>query len=264
MPLRSYKPTSPGRAETRPTFEEITKTAAQAAHRAASQARRPQQPGQAHRPPPGGATSACTGSSTGSATSPACPRGSPPSSTTRTAGAHRPAPLRGRREALHARCRTASASATPRVRARTWRPAPATRCRCAHPARHAGPQHRAHRGSRRPDRAQRRQQRAADGQGRRLRDAAPALRRSPARAHRVHGHGRPGRATSTTRTRSSARPAEPHLGRRPTVRGSAMTPRDHPHGGGEGKSPTGMPPKTPWGKPAMGLRTRFGRTSPTS
>ena len=35
-----------------------------------------------------------------------------------------------------------------------------------------------------------------------------------------------------------------------------MTPRDHPHGGGEGKSPTGMPPKTPWGQPAMGHRTR--------
>ncbi|HET7678186.1 MAG TPA: 50S ribosomal protein L2 [Candidatus Limnocylindrales bacterium] len=47
-----------------------------------------------------------------------------------------------------------------------------------------------------------------------------------------------------------------HLGRRPEVRGVAMTPRDHPHGGGEGKSPTGMPPKTPWGKPAMGYRTR--------
>jgi large subunit ribosomal protein L2 len=47
-----------------------------------------------------------------------------------------------------------------------------------------------------------------------------------------------------------------HQGRRPQVRGSVMTPRDHPHGGGEGKSPAGMPPKTPWGKPAMGLRTR--------
>ena len=47
------------------------------------------------------------------------------------------------------------------------------------------------------------------------------------------------------------------LGRRPTVRGSAMTPRDHPHGGGEGRSPIGMPgPKTPWGKPALGYRTR--------
>ncbi len=48
-----------------------------------------------------------------------------------------------------------------------------------------------------------------------------------------------------------------HLGFRPTVRGSAMTPRDHPHGGGEGKAPIGLPgPKTPWGKPAMGHRTR--------
>ena len=46
-------------------------------------------------------------------------------------------------------------------------------------------------------------------------------------------------------------------GRRPQVRGVAMSPRDHPHGGGEGRSPIGMPgPKTPWGKPAMGYRTR--------
>jgi large subunit ribosomal protein L2 len=48
-----------------------------------------------------------------------------------------------------------------------------------------------------------------------------------------------------------------HLGRRPRVRGSAMNPRDHPHGGGEGRSPIGMPgPKTPWGKPTLGFRTR--------
>jgi large subunit ribosomal protein L2 len=47
------------------------------------------------------------------------------------------------------------------------------------------------------------------------------------------------------------------MGWRPSVRGSAMTPRDHPHGGGEGKAPIGMPgPKTPWGKPAMGYKTR--------
>jgi large subunit ribosomal protein L2 len=51
-----------------------------------------------------------------------------------------------------------------------------------------------------------------------------------------------------------------HLGKRPEVRGVVMNPRDHPHGGGEGKSPTGMPPKTPWGKPAMGYRTRRKRT----
>lgn len=48
-----------------------------------------------------------------------------------------------------------------------------------------------------------------------------------------------------------------HLGIRPTVRGSAMNPCDHPHGGGEGKSPIGMPgPVTPWGKPALGYKTR--------
>ena len=51
-------------------------------------------------------------------------------------------------------------------------------------------------------------------------------------------------------------------GRRPTVRGSAMNPSDHPHGGGEGKAPIGMPgPKTPWGKPALGLRTRKRKPS---
>ncbi len=48
-----------------------------------------------------------------------------------------------------------------------------------------------------------------------------------------------------------------HMGIRPTVRGSAMSPRDHPHGGGEGRQPVGMPsPKSPWGKPTMGLKTR--------
>ena len=48
-----------------------------------------------------------------------------------------------------------------------------------------------------------------------------------------------------------------HLGVRPTVRGSAMSPRDHPHGGGEGRQPIGMPgPKSPWGKPTLGKKTR--------
>ena len=48
-----------------------------------------------------------------------------------------------------------------------------------------------------------------------------------------------------------------HRGRRPEVRGAVMNPRDHPHGGGEGRAPVGMPgPKTPWGKPTLGYRTR--------
>ncbi|MDG2861084.1 50S ribosomal protein L2, partial [Vibrio parahaemolyticus] len=48
-----------------------------------------------------------------------------------------------------------------------------------------------------------------------------------------------------------------HMGIRPTVRGSAMNPVDHPHGGGEGRAPIGLPsPMTPWGKPALGYKTR--------
>src|SRR5438093_2036469 len=53
-----------------------------------------------------------------------------------------------------------------------------------------------------------------------------------------------------------------HLGIRPTTRGAAMNPPDHPHGGGEGKAPVGMPgPKTPWGKPALGHRTRANKVT---
>jgi large subunit ribosomal protein L2 len=51
------------------------------------------------------------------------------------------------------------------------------------------------------------------------------------------------------------------MGWRPKVRGSAMTPRDHPHGGGEGRSPRGMAPRTPWGKPTLGYRTRRKKKS---
>ncbi len=53
-----------------------------------------------------------------------------------------------------------------------------------------------------------------------------------------------------------------HMGIRPTVRGSAMSPRDHPHGGGEGRSPIGLPgPKSPWGKPTLGKRTRRNKST---
>jgi large subunit ribosomal protein L2 len=53
-----------------------------------------------------------------------------------------------------------------------------------------------------------------------------------------------------------------HKGIRPTVRGSAMSPRDHPHGGGEGRQPIGLPgPKSPWGKPTLGKKTRRNKKS---
>lgn len=56
-----------------------------------------------------------------------------------------------------------------------------------------------------------------------------------------------------------------HLGIRPTVRGSAMNPNDHPHGGGEGRSPVGMDaPRTPWGKRHMGVKTRNSKKASTS
>ena len=55
-----------------------------------------------------------------------------------------------------------------------------------------------------------------------------------------------------------------HMGWRPTVRGSAMNPVDHPHGGGEGRAPIGRAqPMTPWGKPALGLKTRKTKKAST-
>ena len=55
-----------------------------------------------------------------------------------------------------------------------------------------------------------------------------------------------------------------HMGIRPTVRGSVMNPNDHPHGGGEGRAPIGRSqPMTPWGKPALGLKTRKNRKTST-
>lgn len=52
-----------------------------------------------------------------------------------------------------------------------------------------------------------------------------------------------------------------HLGKRPSVRGSVMNPADHPHGGGEGRAPIGGQPRTPWGKPTLGHRTRGSKPS---
>lgn len=53
-----------------------------------------------------------------------------------------------------------------------------------------------------------------------------------------------------------------HMGIKPTVRGTAMSPRDHPHGGGEGRQPAGMPgPKSPWGKPTRGYKTRRNKVT---
>ena len=131
-----------------------------------------------------------------------------------------------------------------------------------HPARHDDPQHRARPGQGRPDRPLRRARRPSCSPRRattprsgcrRARCAAIPLRCMATIGqvgnldHENQNLGKAGRAR--------------HMGQRPEVRGVVMNPRDHPHGGGEGKSPTGMPPKTPWGKPAMGYRTRRAKTT---
>ena len=81
----------------------------------------------------------------------------------------------------------------------------------------------------------------------------------------LHGHHRPGRQHRPRERELGKAGRRRHMGWRPTVRGSVMNPCDHPHGGGEGKSPIGRPgPVTPWGKPALGYKTRATRTAPTS
>ena len=96
---------------------------------------------------------------------------------------------------------------------------------------------------------------AADGEVRRLRAGAHAI----GEVRRVHLEcmatlGQVGNVDHENIEIGKAGRAR-HMGKRPTVRGSVMNPRDHPHGGGEGKAPIGGQPKTPWGKPAF-QRTR--------
>ena len=113
----------------------------------------------------------------------------------------------------------------------------------------------------RPDRPLRRRLGPAAREGGRLRPGAPALGRGAPREHPCMATiGQVSNVDHENQNLGKAGRAR-HMGQRPEVRGVAMTPRDHPHGGGEGKSPTGMPPKTPWGKPAMGYRTRRGKAT---
>ena len=111
-------------------------------------------------------------------------------------------------------------------------------------------------GQRRPARALGRLRDPARGEGRRPGRASATIGRAAPGAARLPGDDRPGR---------QRRPRERHRrqggrsrwkGKRPTVRGSAMNPVDHPHGGGEGKSKGGRHPVTPWGVPTLGKRTR--------
>ena len=212
MPLRSYKPTSPGlRRMTRSTFEEIT---TDEPHKPLLEPQtrgvRPQQRGPAHGPPSRRRREAALPPDRLQARQ---ARRAGPARDDRVRpeplGAHRPAPLPRRREALHAPAARPEGRRRRRRRpggrgARRQRPADRE-----HPARHHDPQHRARPRQGRPDRPLGRRGGAAAGQGRRLRPGPPAVGRGAPGQHPLHGHRRPGRATSTTRTRTSARPAAP-------------------------------------------------------
>jgi large subunit ribosomal protein L2 len=141
------------------------------------------------------------------------------------------------------------------TRATGWRTARAptssrvTRCRCADPDRHGGPRDRAAAGRRRQDRPLGGLRRPAAGQGGRLRDAADAVRRDPAGRRECRATvGEVGNAEQGNIKLGKAG-RNRWKGKRPSVRGVAMNPVDHPHGGGEGKTSGGRHPVSPWGKP---------------
>lgn len=95
-------------------------------------------------------------------------------------------------------------------------------------------------------------------------DVYVQVRMPSGEVRRVHGNGFATIGTVSNPSHSAIRIAKAgrtrHMGRRPTVRGKAMHPAAHPHGGGEGQNPIGLKyPKTPWGKPAMGKRTRANK-----
>ncbi len=126
------------------------------------------------------------------------------------------------------------------------------------PVGHDSPQRGAIPWARRPVGAQRGQLGAGIGQGRHDGADALAQRRSALHRHELPGHHRASVEHRPRQHHGRARPdACAGMGKRPSVRGVAMDPSSHPHGGGEGRSPIGMPgPKTPWGKPALGKKTR--------
>lgn len=92
-------------------------------------------------------------------------------------------------------------------------------------------------------------------------DVYAQIRLPSGEVRRIHGDGFASIGTVSNATHSALRIAKAgrtrHLGKRPSVRGKAMHPAAHPHGGGEGQNPIGLKyPKTPWGKPALGKKTR--------
>ena len=171
-------------------------------------------------------------------------------------GLHRLAPLRRRREGIHPGAGTAERGRDRRVRPDSRHQAGQRAPAREHPHRHTRPQRRAQARPGRPDGPQR-------GRGVQLvakDDGYGVLRLPSGEVRRVAltcraTIGQVGNVDHENITWGKAGRSR-WRGKRPTVRGSAMNPVDHPHGGGEGKSKGGRHPVTPWGVPTLGKRTR--------
>ncbi len=260
MPLRSYKATSPGmRSMTRSTFEEITTDKPHKPLLEPQEARqRAQQPGSSDRPPSRRRREAALPAhrlqarQVRRARAPGDHRVRPQS-----LGAHRAAPLPRRREALHPGAPTGSRSATSSSPAR----APRREVGNALPLANIPLGTTIHNIELVPGKGGQivrsagasAQLLAKEGDYAQIRLPSGEVRRASLRC--MATVGQVGNLDHENQNLGKAGRAR-HMGQRPEVRGVVMNPRDHPHGGGEGKSPTGMPPKTPWGQPAMGHRTR--------
>ena len=138
---------------------------------------------------------------------------------------------------------------------------PGNACRCRRPGRHDGARDRAPARPGRADVPLRRHLRTAGRQGGRQGAPAPPVRRAAARAGVCRATiGAVGNATHQNESGGKAGRAR-WLGKRPAVRGTAMNPVDHPHGGGEGKN-KGSHPVSPWGKPTLGAGRAITRRPP--
>ena len=172
-------------------------------------------------------------------------------------GEHRPAPLRGRREGVHPRPGAPEGRRDGRVRARTPTSSPGTRCR----SRTSRPGRSCTTSSSSPAGAARWRGARASGIQLVAKDEGYGVLRLPSgelRRVALTCRATIGQVGNIDHENISGGKAgrSRWRGKRPTVRGSAMNPVDHPHGGGEGKSKGGRHPVTPWGVPTLGKRTR--------
>ena len=174
--------------------------------------------------------------------------------------AHRAVALPRRREALHPRPAGLKVGDMLQSGHGLGDPRRQRAAAALHPGRYDGAQRRVEAGCRRQDRPRRRRRDPAHREGRRVRDAAPAVHRDAPGPDRLPGHGRLGRQRRGALISIGKAGRNRWKGVRPQTRGVAMNPVDHPLGGGEGKSSGGRPPVSPWGKPE-GRTRKKGKAS---